>query len=454
MLLAQGDRASEIGFFKLLIVAMIFGSVAWCVSLLRRGGVIVHPLARLLFAAALLRVEFFLAPNDFGQREHLFVILLLPYLLAVTSGAVHELSLAERCALGITAGLAIWFKPQETVVVVVLELFLALRARSVRRLLAPDFLALVLSSGLILALVRFTTPLYFTSTMPLLFNTYWALGTDSAFTLALGMRRFFVIAAALLLACLVLRHHLRQPATVAVLVLCSSAAAGAYAIQHTRWSYHIYPYQALLLVAVAYFVVDLLQPAMGRLAAHRTFTKNATVALSIVMLLLVVGIALHPAEAFPRSSPPSNQPLDILFAQYPPSTAVYVFSTDVAPMGIAYNHGLRWGGRFAHLWMLPPIVQNELGPVGGGAPFKRLTPQTLTQLSALQREQSAEDLNYWKPSLVLIQRCTVETPCQAMGDKDFDMLAWFLQSPDFAAAWSHYRKQATAGNFDVYAVVS
>jgi hypothetical protein len=28
-----------------------------------------------------------------------------------------------------------------------------------------------------------------------------------------------------------------------------------------------------------------------------------------------------------------------------------------------------------------------------------------------------------------------------MGGKEFDMLSWFLQSPEFAAEWSHYKRQ-------------
>jgi hypothetical protein len=100
--------------------------------------------------------------------------------------------------------------------------------------------------------------------------------------------------------------------------------------------------------------------------------------------------------------------------------------------------------------MLPGIIQNELGPTGPPAPFKRLPPQTVTRLATLQRTQSAEDLNYWQPSVVLIQHCTMQQSCAFIEGKNFNMLSWFLQSPEFAAAWSHYQQQPGLEDFDVY----
>jgi hypothetical protein len=100
--------------------------------------------------------------------------------------------------------------------------------------------------------------------------------------------------------------------------------------------------------------------------------------------------------------------------------------------------------------MLPAIVQNELGPTGGPAPFKRLSPETVARLAALQRTESAEDLNYWRPSVVLVEQCNLKHSCQGIEGKDFNMVSWFLQSPEFATVWSHYQRQPDFGNYDVY----
>jgi hypothetical protein len=152
----------------------------------------------------------------------------------------------------------------------------------------------------------------------------------------------------------------------------------------------------------------------------------------------------------PRARPEVTE-LSQIFSQYPPSTTVYVFSMRVPALATAYNHHLNWGGRFAHLWMMPAIIQNELGHTDPSAPFKRLSPEKLATIAELQRSQSTDDLNYWKPSIVLVEHCDSSHSCQGIEGKTFNMISWFLESPQFAEAWSHYRQQpTTAQNYDLY----
>lgn len=450
VLLARSLHGSPVLFLRLLVTAMIFASVAWCVRILRRRVKMANPISIGLLACAILAIEFCIGPYNFGQREHLLLILLLPYILAVATGAVYRLSPAERCGLGVAAGIAIWFKPQYTLVLVGLELFLALRSRSLRRILTPEFLALIVTSSLVLALVRVAAPLYLTVTVPLLVDTYWAFGTMNASALALSHRGYLVLLVAMLSACFVFRKSLRDRATSVALLVCSVALFYAFAIQHNEWWYHAYPYQALFLLAMAYLVTDLLYPLIERLSSDSRFFKRTVFAASAAMAILLCIGGINLRTVLTAGTHWQSDPLDEFLAQYRPSTTVYVFSTSEAALSFSYNQGLNWGGRFAHLWMLPAIIQNELGPVEPPAPFKRLSPDTVANLAALQRKQSAEDLNYWRPAVVLVERCVPNHFCQGLGGKTFDILSWFLQSPEFAAAWSHYQRQPGFDNYEVY----
>jgi hypothetical protein len=454
VLFAHWMHGSPVLSLKLLVIAMIFGSVAWCFRILRHNAATTNPVAAILLACAVLTIEFSIGAYDFGQREHLLLILLIPYLLAAATGAVSRLSFAERCALGVAAGIAIWFKPQDALILVGLELFLSLRARNLRRVLAPEFLALFITSSFILLLVRVLTPRYLKDIFPLLFDTYWAMGSMNALPLALSRYGSLLCIAAALMACILLRRSLRDPATSIALLIGSFAAFIAFAVQHTAWKYHAYPHQALLLLAASYLLVDFFHPAIDRFTSNSHLIRRTVLVTSAASALMLCAIAIHPRLAHFAHMPPDSAELDLFFAQYKPSTTAYVFSTNVVPLSSVYNHGLNWGSRFAHLWMLPAIIQNELGPTGPPAPFKRLPPQTVARLATLQRTQSAEDLNYWRPSVVLIQHCTVKQSCAFIEGKDFDMLSWFLQSPEFAAAWSHYRQQQPGlEDFDVYKLV-
>jgi hypothetical protein len=450
VLLARWLHGSPIFFLRLLVAAMVLASVAWCVRILRRSATPLNPLALGLFAIAILAIELGIGPYDFGQREHLLIILLLPYILATATGAVAGLSFAERCALGIAAGIAIWFKPQDVLILIALEFFLALRLRSLRRALTPEFLALVLTCALILLLVSLTTPLYGRTTLPLLVDTYWGLGEMTTVALARTLRDYIMAGFALLLLCFVLRKSLRDPATTVALVVSSAAASFAYDIQHTTWAYHAYPHQALLLLALAYLLLDLLDPVLTKFTANSPLFRRSELIVSALAALVFCALAIRASAVSASEEQPQWAALNQFFNQYSPSTTVYVFSTSVPPLSVAYNHGLIWGSRFAHLWMLPAIIQNEAGPTGPPVPFKQLSPERLAALAALQRSQSAEDLNDWKPSIVLVQQCAPWPHCQAIKNRNFDMLAWFLQDPGFAAAWSHYQQQPGIRSFNVY----
>lgn len=229
------------------------------------------------------------------------------------------------------------------------------------------------------------------------------------------------------------------------MLLASLAASIAYDLQHTDWEYHRYPYRALLLLALAYPAIDLLSPYFARVSRSRRL-----VALCVTPLLLYALSgrlnAKIPNVVFTETDP--------VFSRIPPSTTVYAISTGVPPLASAYYHHLNWGGRFAHLWMIPAILQNETGPKPPPAPFKRLPPETVAYLGDLQRRETTEDLNRWHPTIVLVERCRAESlasACQGLEGKNIDLVAWFERSPDFAAVWSHYRRQPSPlERFDVY----
>jgi hypothetical protein len=438
-------------FLRLIVIALIFGSVAWCVRILRRSTAMSNPYSIGLLASAIVGIEFCIGPYNFGQRENLLIILLLPYVLATATEAVYRLPFAERCGLGVAAGIAIWFKPQDTLILVGLELFLALRSRRLRRALTPEFLALVATSSIVLMFVCMTP--YVKVTLPLLFDTYWAFGTMSTPSLVLHHRVYMLQVVVMLSACIVFRRFLRDWATSAALLICSAAAFYAFAIQHNDWWYHAYPHQALLLLAWAYLLTDSLRPVLDKLLSDSNLRKRTALAASGAVAVVLCAIAANLHFVVTAGTHSQIDSLDQLFARYAPSTTVYVFSTSETALSSTYNGGLNWGSRFAHLWMLPALVQNELGPEAPPAPFKQLSPETEARLAALLRKQSAEDLNYWQPSVVLVEQCNLGHPCQGIESKDFDMISWFKRSPEFASAWSHYERQTGIDNFAVYKLI-
>lgn len=230
------------------------------------------------------------------------------------------------------------------------------------------------------------------------------------------------------------------------LVVCGLAASIAFDIQHTGWPYQRYPARAFVMLAVFYVLLDLLLPVLDR---NREVPR-----LRIRHALIIAGLTAIPiywlAVHFYKPPAKAHSPLDDLLASYSPHTNVSILSTNVYEFSRVFDHGLTWGSRFPALWMLPAIVQNEQSPTSLSTSAKKIDPAELSRLADLQRSQTAEDLDYWRPSVILVARCTVKDPCQALEGRNFDMLAWFLQSPAFTGVWSHYQRQQSLSAYDVY----
>ncbi|MDP9050803.1 MAG: hypothetical protein M3O31_08790, partial [Acidobacteriota bacterium] len=104
------------------------------------------------------------------------------------------------------------------------------------------------------------------------------------------------------------------------------------------------------------------------------------------------------------------------------------------------------------LWMLPAIVLNERAEKTGVPARHTIPPARLEYLAQLLRSNVTDDLRTQQPTVVIVPHCksTTEEPCQGLYLQSFDILDWFLQSPEFRSAWSHYRHQSGDGFFDSY----
>ena len=62
-----------------------------------------------------------------------------------------------------------------------------------------------------------------------------------------------------------------------------------------------------------------------------------------------------------------------------------------------------------------------------------------------------EDLNRWRPALILVLRCEDPTvQCQILEDRHDNLLAWFQRDAAFRAAFAQYHFLRTSGPYDAY----
>jgi hypothetical protein len=234
---AQVLGISPVVALRVVTLLLVSASTVWSARLVRIAGVGADlGIPDLLLVAFVGVVELTIQPTMFGQREQFTLILLMPYVLAVSTGAIRFLTMPERCAIGFCAGLAVCFKPQQVLILVCLELFLLVYGRTLRHLISTELLASVLTGIVYLGCVWAFTP-YPSAILPLLLDTYWALGE---YTWSGMLLHNSPLLTAILLFAVVgwlsMRSRMRVPAVSGALLACAAGAFIAFCLQHTGWS--------------------------------------------------------------------------------------------------------------------------------------------------------------------------------------------------------------------------
>ncbi len=387
-----------------------------------------------------------LPARDFGQRDHVLVLLVLPYLLAAASHlAGKPLPWPRRIAFTLLAALGLALKPHQALIAMAVELTLLLTSRPRRpRLLEPALFATAAAAYFVA--VQTLAPAYFDDVLPALRSTYWAFGSLSPPQLLYDSVQLQLLLAATLAAV----FTSRQSSPSALILLAAGLAADlAFAIQGTGWYYQQLPALSFLALALT---AQLLRSKALRRFQPPSWTIPATSALTLLSLALTLYFShfhLDPTQSFPADiQQPQPVPDPAFFRNLPSGNAVATLTTSVDDSVLpAFRYHLVLAQRYPHLWLLPAILRNESGP----PPGHRIPPGRLQQLDLQQHRFMVEDLNRWRPTLILIERCQDPTVhCQVLEDRHDNLLAFFLRDPAFARIFARYRFFRTAGPYDAY----
>ncbi len=395
--------------------------------------------------------------RDFGQRDHLLAVLFLPYVLAAaldaeTSPAPSRLRLWMRIAIGIVAGVGISLKPHHLLVPAAIEAALLLKRsrtqNTLRAILRPAPVALLATCVAYLAAIRLLTPLYLTAILPILRDTYWAIGHLTLPQLIGESIELHVLAAVNLALFFTVGRRRSRPLNLLLLV-AGAASTVAYYLQGTGWYYQQIPALSFFSLALCLQLIDL---AEDHHLSLPIWTPKAAAALSVIAVILTAHFSGYTlARPFTFPSGLSDVPDPSLFRGLPAGTPVAILTTvvddSVPPI---FTNGLLFAQRENNLWTLPAILRNE-SPAAPGDPGRLIPPQRLAELDRLQHAWMAEDLAYWHPPLILIQRCQApDVRCQVLQDRHDDLLAWFMRDPNFRNIFAQYHLLRSSGEFDAY----
>lgn len=392
--------------------------------------------------------------NTFGQREHIMLVLAMPYLLIASGRAQGEvLSFRLKLITGLAAGLGFAIKPYFIAIPALVEIYLL--SRAVGRLGKPGWRHALsdptpwamLAIGVAHALFAvFVTPEYFSIALPIASEFYSEVSSWSWIDLALNQHvgpPTFILPLLGIPAWFALRSDMARVIWLAGI----GGLFSAYA-QGKGWPYQVLPAQVFTLLLAGVIIAHVMDHQIwpkraakaagdagsaGNIGADRNAKSAPRLFAAALMLLIFYQEGLHARPFFKQQEYAASELPKLLhiLKQEAYNGRVLVLSPGIYPHFPLLNYAnMRMTMRFESMW----VLQGAYAQCDEFAPLYN-PPEAMSRAEAFVFRSVAEDFFKKKPSLLIVDKVAGIPRCQ--GDT-FDYLEYFLRNPLFAKRFEDY----------------
>lgn len=420
VLLSDALGITDTNVQVLVTAGVTFASLFWCWTILRQRMRLGLP-RQALFLAGLGAATILPATRDIAQREHLLVLLLLPWLLGQLPGSAPERG-AKPVARAAVAALGICLKPFFLLFPIFVTLWLIRRDRSLRPVLSPSNLTMVVTGLAYVGAVLLLHPEYFTEIIPVARTVYGAIGAASDQVLL----RFGIPAAPFLVAALVAATSRSAPPATGLFVAAALAGLGSYLWQWTGFPYHLIPFESFAAIACLWLLAH-----ARKISAPACAGALALAAIAALWLL---------------RGPYDTTLLDSLRDALGPEDrprSVFVASTDVsAGPPLAAALGADWASRYPHAWLLPGVLNGLRATDCNAEPVRCARLEDLAQKT---RDDNLADLAAHRPDVLV-----VDNHSGFISDPDFSWYDFMAAAPEWESVLAGYRLTNATPRFDIW----
>ncbi len=435
--------------FNLIVLATV-GLSWWLIRQLLRGSGLVTASTAAAVALAPLLVSLtthtqLWANFDFGQREHFFILLALPYVvLRWLRWEERPVPLALALAVGFGAGLFGSLKPHFLLVLLAPEAVWLARHRRPRTLLTVETIAAAAVVSLYAAHFAFLPgPMreaFFHRWVPMIWSGYGAY--DAPLGSLLSDHRLVLALAAAALPLLLRRAESSDAWRLAVpLSVMTIGGALVFLAQHKGWSYHAIPATGAATALGLLVLADTVE-AGKRLRVASLAPLLAWGALALCLVLCLVAGSLLAAEGVrPRLASPYHLAITALSD---PGDAVLFIDTNVVPQHpTLIQLGRRPASRYyGNLPTLPMLYRDVRGTNG---PFPYRTEATMPAEERVLLRELGEDVQHFAPRLVFIPFQTTQGL-----PPGFTVLGWLAATGWIRQNLAGYEEVQPVGSFVVF----
>lgn len=378
-----------------------------------------------LLAAAFL----FIPGSAFGQREHLLVLLFMPwFMLRAVRSQGAQISVTESAFVGLLGAAAVCLKPHAVLAPLAIEALLLWRSRNLRAVFPPENLAALIFAAAYGVAIVIWSPLFLAEMLHFGVAAYVPyFGFDAAEILSRGAQPAVVLALVSVLIYLA-KGPMRDHAGLAFAAGVGFLAA--YFLQSKGFNYQIVPARIFAAAAGIFALAGILGD-LKAFEVKKSLIVSLTVGFAIALLSLSSQIYAYRGEAFSAA-----------IARYrPDARSFFIASTNVSSgFPLAVRENLVWGSRFPALWLTPYVADRwRDGPLPDD-------PVIAYALDAL-----VMDLQKFHPDVVFINQGPTQDYIKS---GTFDYLKFMGHDPRFEAIWNTYELRGKTGEFAVYVAKS
>ena len=433
--------------FRLFIFGLASTSLFICYKLLSSSrNILTKPFYLKLFLLTL--AVTFLAlplPTDFGQREHIFFILIMPYLLLVFNRlldrepSVRFSYTLKNILIGLLAGIGLAIKPFFPMTLIVIEVYYAYRKKSWLAWLRPETIAILLLFAIYILIIFLFHRNYITIIAPLIMRYHYQSYHFSWLMIFSNQ--------ALLFCSLIFLFYFTQwqsfsnskeiSLLINILFFSLLSFVLLYIIQRSPWEYHLFPaYSTAILLAVLLFTIA---KHIGKQRVKIDIIQNVSfIIFAALIFSFPIWYSYGCMTAFLAYKQTTKNLPTILpeLIQQP----VYFLSTTMPPtFAIIELLQAKPVSQFAHFAWLAGMFKQ---PIKNEKQYQQLNQDKLFIVNNVTKE-----LATYKPLFIFVD---VQKNKPYFDGITFEYLKEFSNYPKFNLAWHAYRYYATIEKVDAY----
>jgi hypothetical protein len=373
-----------------------------------------------------------LANRDFGQREYLSLIAVIPLAFCIQIRLVNSIiHPVTAYLLGAIAGAGLALKPYLMIIPVC---FVLVGIKKQGRQIFQWYELYGLTSFIISYLISIFifTPEYINTVIPLVQKLYWGFNNPPLIILHDTCLQLIAFIFWLLLKMI---NRTKLSSLEIVFFILFMGYAFNLIIQLKGYTYHIYPVTVTLSLLILTSIYSLHQDNDVKIRYSRIFWLLIFIlTLNKFHISLIWSLAaMNPKSSFQSDHKIISDEINRLAA----NGKFTVFGTHPFPgFPIALNVNARWVGRSNSHFAIPAIVKSlEKGHSADKDVLDYANNEVLYTIGNL------------KPDLVLVDQRPLR---HAIFNSKFDFISFYIQNKDFGNLWQNYRRASKIGDIIFY----